>query len=98
TGRAARRVRRTRFRAGTGRPGGVDRGRWIGRPGVGRVSGPIRPAPAPAQPKPIGLRRALRWVSTGLLAYGAIGMVLVVLGLIATIWVGGRLGSLSDRL
>jgi hypothetical protein len=63
------------------------------------VSGPIRPVRAASvHAKPLGLRLGLRRLSTGLLAYGAIGMVLVVLGLIATIWVGGRLGSLSDRL
>ena len=45
-----------------------------------------------------GLRPGLRRLSTGLLAYGALGIVLAMLGLVATVWVGGRLGSLTDRV
>ncbi len=44
------------------------------------------------------LRPGLRRLSTGLLAYGALGIVLAMLGLVAMVWVGGRLGSLTDRV
>lgn len=40
-----------------------------------------------------GLRRA----STGLLLYGAVGLVVAALGLAALAWTGGRLASLADR-
>lgn len=47
--------------------------------------------------RPIGLRRGLRRLSTGLLAYGAIGLFIALLGLVALVWVGGRIDSLADR-
>lgn len=47
--------------------------------------------------RPVGLRRGLRRLSNGLLAYGAIGLVVAVLGLVALIWVGGRIGALAER-
>jgi hypothetical protein len=50
-----------------------------------------------ATDRPGGLRSGLRRLSTGLLAYGAIGLIIAVLGLVALIWVGGRIGSLADR-
>lgn len=40
-----------------------------------------------------GLRRA----STGLLLYGAVGLVVAALGLVALAWTGGRLASLAER-
>ncbi len=40
-----------------------------------------------------GLRRA----STGLLLYGAVGLTVAVLGLVALVWVGGRVGGLAER-
>jgi hypothetical protein len=47
--------------------------------------------------RPIGLRRGLRRLSSGLLVYGAIGLIVALLGLLALIWVGGRISSLADR-
>ncbi len=41
----------------------------------------------------VGLRRA----STGLLLYGAVGLTVAVLGLVALVWVGGRVGGLAER-
>jgi hypothetical protein len=46
---------------------------------------------------PLGLRGGLRRLSTGLLAYGAIGLIVALLGLVALIWVSGRIGALADR-
>jgi hypothetical protein len=40
-----------------------------------------------------GLRRA----STGLLIYGVVGLLVAVLGLVALVWVGGRVTTLSER-
>jgi hypothetical protein len=40
-----------------------------------------------------GLRRA----STGLLIYGVVGLLVAVLGLVALVWVGGRMDTLSER-
>lgn len=40
---------------------------------------------------------ALRRASTGLLAYGAVGLAVAVLGLVALLWVGGRVATLSER-
>jgi hypothetical protein len=41
----------------------------------------------------VGLRRA----STGLLIYGAVGLLVAALGLVALVWVGGRVATLSER-
>lgn len=41
----------------------------------------------------VGLRRA----STGLLVYGAVGLLVAALGLVALVWVGGRVAMLSER-
>jgi hypothetical protein len=46
----------------------------------------------------LGLRGGLRRLSTGLLAYGTAGLVLALLGLIALLWVGARLGGMADRV
>jgi hypothetical protein len=40
----------------------------------------------------------VRRLATGLIAYGVIGLALAVLGLIALVWVGGRVGAISDRV
>jgi hypothetical protein len=45
----------------------------------------------------LGLRPGLRRLSTGLIAYGAIGLVIALLGLVALVWVSGRIGSLAER-
>ena len=43
------------------------------------------------------LAAALRRASTGLLIYGVVGLLVAVLGLVALIWVGGRMGALTER-
>jgi hypothetical protein len=48
-------------------------------------------------PRPMTLRRGLRRLSTGLIAYGVIGLVLALLGGLALAWVGGRVGGIADR-
>lgn len=40
---------------------------------------------------------ALRRVSTGLLVYGAVGLAVAALGLVALLWVSGRVATLSER-
>ena len=47
--------------------------------------------------RPVGLRRGLRRLSTGLLLYGAIGLIVAILGLVALVWAGGRISALADR-
>lgn len=49
-------------------------------------------APAGGGPA-VGLRRA----STGLLIYGVVGLTVAALGLVALVWVGGRVTALSER-
>jgi hypothetical protein len=49
------------------------------------VPGPARPA-------------AVRRLATGLIAYGVIGLALAVVGLIALVWVGGRVTAITDRV
>jgi ABC-type transporter Mla subunit MlaD len=56
---------------------------------------PVAP-PVPSGPRPVSLRGGLRRLSTGLLVYGAIGIVLAVAGLIAMLYVGNRVSSLAD--
>lgn len=56
----------------------------------------LSPAPiAPAEP-PLDLRPGLRRLSGGLLIYGAIGLALAIVGLLAMVYVGNRIGSLAD--
>jgi hypothetical protein len=43
------------------------------------------------------LRRGLRRLSMGLIAYGVTGLVLALVGAIALVWVGGRVGGIADR-
>jgi hypothetical protein len=52
---------------------------------------------APPPERPIGLRVGLRRLSTGLLVYGTIGTILAIVGLVALLYVGGRIGGLADR-
>lgn len=52
--------------------------------------------PPPAAPGPVSLRAGLRRLSTGLLVYGLIGIVLAVAGLLAMLYVGNRVGSLAE--
>jgi len=50
-----------------------------------------------ARPDRVRLRPGLRRLATGLIAYGAIGVAIAVLGLVAMAWLSGRVGSLADR-
>jgi uncharacterized protein YukE len=50
-----------------------------------------------ARPDRIVLRAGLRRLSTGLIGYGVVGVVIAVVGLIAVVWLSGRIGGLTDR-
>jgi uncharacterized protein YukE len=50
-----------------------------------------------AGPDRIGLRAGLRRLSTGLIGYGVVGVVIALVGLTAVIWLSGRIGGLTDR-
>jgi hypothetical protein len=45
----------------------------------------------------LSLRGGLRRLSTGLIAYGLIGVAVTVIGAFALVWVGGRVGGIADR-
>lgn len=45
----------------------------------------------------LGLRAGLRRVATGLIAYGAVGLVVAAIGLGAVVWVNGKMDSLADN-
>ena len=47
--------------------------------------------------RPLTLRGGLRRLSSGLIAYGVIGLVLALVGGFALSWVGGRVGGIADR-
>ena len=47
--------------------------------------------------RPLGLRSGLRRLSGGLLIYGALGLLIALLGLLALVWVGGRIDALAER-
>ena len=47
---------------------------------------------------PTGLRDGLRRLSTGLVAYGVVGMTLALAGLIAFAWIGARVASVADSV
>lgn len=51
----------------------------------------------PVERRPLTLRAGLRRLSTGLIAYGVIGLVLALVGGFALSWVGGRVGGITDR-
>jgi hypothetical protein len=46
----------------------------------------------------LGLRGGQRRLSTGLIAYGAVGLAVALLGLVALGWTAGRVGSLADTV
>jgi hypothetical protein len=48
--------------------------------------------------RPLGLRAGIRRLSTGLMIYGVIGVIVAVLGLVALVYVNGRVASLADRV
>jgi hypothetical protein len=57
------------------------------------------PVPSGAQAEPpLELRAGVRRLSTGLIWYGVIGIALAVVGLVALLYVGGRVGALADRV
>ena len=43
------------------------------------------------------MRGGLRRLSTGLIAYGLVGLTLALAGTVALVWVGGRLGGIAER-
>jgi hypothetical protein len=45
----------------------------------------------------LSLRAGLRRLSTGLIAYGLIGVAVTVIGAFALVWVSGRVGGIADR-
>jgi hypothetical protein len=49
-------------------------------------------------PTPGPLRAVLRRLATGLIAYGVIGLVLALVGLIAVVWAGARLDAVGGRV
>lgn len=51
--------------------------------------------PPPVE-RPIGLRTGLRRLSTGLLVYGIVGLVLAILGLVSLLYVGNRVTSVAE--
>ena len=50
-----------------------------------------------ATTRPIGLRTGLRRLSRGLIAYGVVGLIIALLGLIALAYAGSRIGAVADR-
>ena len=48
--------------------------------------------------RPVGLREGLRRLSTGLIAYGTIGVVVTAIGLSAFIWSLARLNGAADQV
>jgi hypothetical protein len=51
-----------------------------------------------AAKRPVGLREGLRRLSTGLIAYGTIGVIVTAIGLLAFIWSLGRLNGAADQV
>jgi uncharacterized phage infection (PIP) family protein YhgE len=47
--------------------------------------------------RPLGLRGGLGRLSTGLIAYGIIGLVVAAIGLGALVWVNGRIGNVRSE-
>jgi hypothetical protein len=60
-------------------------------------TGPGRDPGVDAGARPLTLRRGLRRLSVGLIAYGVTGLLLALVGAFALIWVGGRVGAVADR-
>ncbi len=54
-------------------------------------------SPDPLRRRPLTMRRGLRRLSTGLIAYGLVGVALALIGAFALAWVGGRVGAVADR-
>ena len=60
------------------------------------MTAPIVPPPLTAPMPPIS-RSGLGRLATGLVAYGAIGLAIAVLGLFALLYAGQRIGGLAER-
>lgn len=60
---------------------------------------PTPPAGGPdlADPTP-GIRGGLGRLSTGLIAYGVVGLIVCAIGLGAIVWINGRVDALADRV
>lgn len=58
---------------------------------------PPEPGPELVVLRPRTLRRGLRRLSSGLIAYGLIGLALALIGAFALSWVAGRVGAVADR-
>jgi hypothetical protein len=54
--------------------------------------------PSPPARRRVGLRAGLRRLSTGLLVYGIVGLLLALLGMASLVWVNGRMSALADRV
>jgi hypothetical protein len=48
--------------------------------------------------RPLVSRDGLRQLSTGLVAYGLVGLLVAAMGLAALVWVNGRLATVGDRV
>jgi hypothetical protein len=55
------------------------------------------PSQNPVERRPLTMRAGLRRLSSGLIAYGVLGLVLALVGGLALAWVGGRVGGIADR-
>ena len=55
------------------------------------------PPPDDVARRTLTLRRGLRRLSTGLIAYGFLGLMLALVGGFAVAWVGGLVGAVADR-
>jgi hypothetical protein len=55
------------------------------------------PPDATDRRRPLSLRGGLRRLSTGLVGYGLVGLAVALLGAVALVWVGGRVGGIADR-
>ncbi len=51
----------------------------------------------PTAGRPTSLRGGLRRLSTGLIAYGIVGLVIAFIGLLGLLYVSGRIGGLVER-
>jgi hypothetical protein len=58
---------------------------------------PPPPSPPAAASPDATLRHGLRRFSTGLIAYGIVGLVIAAIGLVLLLYVGGRVDALADR-
>lgn len=55
------------------------------------------PPAGPVGRRSLSLRGGLLRLSTGLIAYGLLGLTVAIIGVVALAWIGGRVGGLADR-